>query len=89
AFESVPTDSASAPVAASYRACYDSLLSTFASLNVTEIPTVGSEFDAELHQAIAQLPSEDHGSGVVCQEFAKGYVRGDKLIRPAMVAVAL
>lgn len=71
-----------------YRATYDKILATFESLGVTEVETVGSEFDYEVHQAVMQRPSDDYEEGVVCEELAKGFVLEDKLIRAAMVSVA-
>lgn len=71
-----------------YRATYDKILGTFESLGVTEVETVGTEFDYEVHQAVMQRPSDDYEEGIVCEELAKGFVLDDKLIRAAMVSVA-
>ena len=58
-------------------------------MNVTEIEALGAEFDPNIHNAIQQLDGTDYESNHVCQVFQKGYMLGDKLIRPAMVAVAV
>jgi molecular chaperone GrpE len=58
-------------------------------MNVTEIEALGAEFDPNFHNAIQQLDGTDYASNHVCQVFQKGYMIGDKLIRPAMVAVAV
>ena len=58
-------------------------------MNVTEIEALGAEFDPNFHNAIQQLDDTDYASNHVCQVFQKGYMLGDKLIRPAMVAVAV
>ncbi|MBR3420918.1 MAG: nucleotide exchange factor GrpE [Ruminococcus sp.] len=58
-------------------------------MNVTEIEALGAEFDPNFHNAIQQLDGTDYASNHVCQVFQKGYMLGDKLIRPAMVAVAI
>ena len=58
-------------------------------MNVTEIEALGAEFDPNVHNAIQQLDGTDYASNHVCQVFQKGYMLGDKLIRPAMVAVAV
>ncbi len=58
-------------------------------MNVTEIEALGAEFDPNVHNAIQQLDGTDYASNQVCQVFQKGYMLGDKLIRPAMVAVAV
>lgn len=57
-------------------------------MNVTEIEALGAEFDPNVHNAISQQADTDYASGYVCQVYQKGYKLGDKLIRPAMVAVA-
>lgn len=71
-----------------YRATYDKIMTTFETLGVSEVPTVGAEFDYEVHQAVMQRPSDEYDEGIVCEELAKGFVLGDKLIRAAMVSVA-
>lgn len=58
-------------------------------MNVTEIEALGAEFDPNVHNAIQQLDGTDYASNHVCQVFQKGYMLGDKLIRAAMVAVAV
>ena len=75
-------------VEADYMRTRAMIYDTFEKLGVTEVPTVGAEFDYEVHQAVMQRPSDEYDEGVVCEELAKGYVLGDKLIRAAMVSVA-
>ena len=58
-------------------------------MNVTEIEALGSEFNPNFHNAIQQLESTEYESNHVCAVYQKGYMMGDKLIRPAMVAVAV
>ncbi|MDE5582935.1 MAG: nucleotide exchange factor GrpE [Ruminococcus sp.] len=58
-------------------------------MNVTEIESLGKEFDPNVHNAISQQDGTDYASNHVCTVFQKGYKLGDKLIRPAMVAVAV
>lgn len=58
-------------------------------MNVTAIEALGSEFDPNFHNAIQQQEGTDYESGHVCAVYQKGYMLGDKLIRPAMVAVAV
>lgn len=57
-------------------------------MNVKEIDTMGKEFDPNFHNAIQQLADTDYAANHVCAVYQKGYMMGDKLIRPAMVAVA-
>ncbi len=58
-------------------------------MNVTEVDALGAEFDPNVHNAISQQDGTDYASNHVCTVFQKGYKIGDKLIRPAMVAVAI
>lgn len=58
-------------------------------MNVTAIDALGAEFDPNIHNAISQQDGTDYASNHVCAVFQKGYKIGDKLIRPAMVAVAV
>ncbi|MBR7039330.1 MAG: nucleotide exchange factor GrpE [Oscillospiraceae bacterium] len=58
-------------------------------LGVTEVPALGEAFDPNLHNAIKQAEAtEAFPEGTVCEVFQKGYLLNDRLIRPAMVAVA-
>lgn len=58
-------------------------------LGVTEIESLGAEFDPNVHNAIKQSEAtEEFPEGCVCEVFQKGYMLKDRLIRPAMVAVA-
>lgn len=75
-------------IAEAYKNTNDMILTAFTELNVTKVETVGVEFDYLQHQAMLQMPSDEHEEGIVCQEFAMGWKCGETLIRPAMVAVA-
>ena len=55
---------------------------------VRPIETLGADFDPNLHQAVIHETSPDHREGEVIGELRRGYVIGDKLLRPAMVKVA-
>ena len=61
----------------------------FEKLGVTEIAALGETFDPNLHNAIKQVDDSDYESDKVCEVFQKGYLLGDRLIRPAMVAVSV
>jgi len=56
--------------------------------NVMPIETLGVDFDPRLHQAVVHEPSEEHREGEVMQELQRGYMIGERLLRPAMVKVA-
>ena len=56
---------------------------------VTEVQALGAEFDPNIHNAIKQAEAtEEYPENTVCEVFQKGYLYKEKLIRPAMVAVA-
>jgi molecular chaperone GrpE len=55
---------------------------------VKPIDAVGADFDPRYHQAVVQETSAEHREGEVMEEFARGYMLGDRLLRPAMVKVA-
>jgi molecular chaperone GrpE len=52
------------------------------------IQAVGTQFDPNIHQAIAQMPSQDVPAGTVAMEVAVGYMLHDRVIRPAQVIVS-
>jgi molecular chaperone GrpE len=68
---------------------YNQLKNFLTQMNVTEIEALGAEFDPNVHNAIQQQDGTDYASNHVCSVFQKGYMLGDKLVRPAMVAVAV
>ena len=55
---------------------------------VTPIQAVGAEFDPHLHQAVAYDAVDGAREGEVVEELRKGYMLGDRLLRPALVKVA-
>jgi molecular chaperone GrpE len=55
---------------------------------VKAIEVVGTDFDPRFHQAVVHEVSPDHREGEVMQELQRGYMLGDRLLRPAMVKVA-
>lgn len=55
---------------------------------VTPIEAVGADFDPNYHQSVAHDTSPDHREGEVIEELRRGYMLGERLLRPAMVKVA-
>jgi len=55
---------------------------------VRPIEALGADFDPNIHQAVVHEESPDHRDGEVIGELQKGYMLGDRLLRPAMVKVA-
>src|SRR5262245_34376963 len=55
---------------------------------VKPIEALGADFDPNIHQAVIQEVDPHHREGEVTAELQKGYMIGDRLLRPAMVKVA-
>ena len=67
---------------------YKKLIDMLKAQGVTEIEAKGLELDTDLHEAIAQIPAEDHNQkGKIIDVTQKGYKLGDKVIRFAKVVV--
>lgn len=60
----------------------------FASHGISRIAAMGLPLDPNQHQAMIEVPSADAEPGTVVQELQAGYMIKDRLLRPAMVAVA-
>jgi molecular chaperone GrpE len=65
------------------------LLDVLAKHGVAQILAVGQPFDPEKHEAMAQVESENHAPNTVIEEHHKGYLLKDRLLRPALVTVAM
>ncbi len=61
---------------------------TLVRLGGTRLKSLGQPFDPNLHEAIQQVESAEHAAGTVALELVAGYQLGDRLLRPAMVAVS-
>ena len=67
---------------------YNKLIKYLAQNGVTPIESTGKPFDADLHEAIANVPVPDESQrGVVIDTLTKGYMLNDKVLRHAKVAV--
>lgn len=66
---------------------YNGIVEALKSEGVEAIESVGKEFDPHLHQAVMQVQDENFESNIVVEEFQKGYMLKDRVIRTAMVKV--
>jgi len=64
------------------------LLEILRKRGVTAIEALGTDFDPHVHQAIAYEPAPGKRDGEVIEEFGRGYMLNDRMIRPAVVKVA-
>jgi molecular chaperone GrpE len=68
---------------------YKQLLDNVAKLGVERIDPTGKPFDPHLHQAMDRTETTEHEDGTVLQVFQPGYVFHGRVLRPAMVRVAV
>ncbi len=68
---------------------YKQLLDNLARLGVERIEPLGKEFDPHLHQAVEREETTDHPDGTVLQVYQPGYLHHGRVLRPAMVRVAV
>ncbi len=68
---------------------YKQLLENVAKLGVERIDPAGKSFDPHLHQAVDRAETTDHADGTILQVFQPGYVFHGRVLRPAMVRVAV
>ena len=64
------------------------LLGSLEKYDVKPVVSTGEPFDPNFHEALAMEASRDVPEQVVLQEFEKGYLYKDKLLRPAKVIVS-
>lgn len=72
----------------SYQGIYKQFVEIMKGFNVNVVNTVGKPFDPMLHEAIMREDSTLFEEGIIIEEFRRGFILGDKLLRPAMVKVS-
>lgn len=65
-----------------------SLIDTFEKYGIKRIDPMGTPFNHDFHQAIVEIPTSQHPIGTIVQVIQAGYIMHDRLLRPALVAVA-
>ena len=68
---------------------YKQLLESMTKLGAERLDPVGKSFDPHLHQAVDRAETTDHEDGTILQVFQPGYVFHGRVLRPAMVRVAV
>ncbi|WHY90579.1 nucleotide exchange factor GrpE [Neobacillus cucumis] len=66
---------------------YRGIVDALKKEGVEPIETVEKEFNPHLHQAVMQESNENYGSNIIIEEFQKGYLLKDRVIRASMVKV--
>ena len=75
-------------IAKAYDGLYKQMVELFRGLGLEATPGVGTEFDPEVHEAIMREHSDEFDEGIVSEEFRKGFMFKERLLRAAMVKVA-
>jgi molecular chaperone GrpE len=86
ALSSAPPDD---PLADGVRLVRTSLEQALARHGVVGFSALGEKFDPAFHEALLQVPTADQPAGTVVLEHARGFKLHERLIRPAMVGVAV
>ena len=63
-------------------------VSVLNKFGVAAIETLGQPFDPVYHQAMLQVETDDQEENTVVEEFQRGYLLHDRVLRPALVSVA-
>ena len=77
-----------AAVAQGLSMTHKSFVEVLTALGITEIEAQGKTFDPNLHNAVMHIEDEQYGENEVVEVLQKGYIRGEKVLRYAMVKVA-
>ncbi|QIK79538.1 nucleotide exchange factor GrpE [Sphingomonas piscis] len=86
--EELRADQTAANFLAGIEATARELDSVFQRNGVARITAKGEKLDPHKHQAMVEIPSADAEPGTIVEEMQAGYMMKDRLLRPALVAVA-
>ena len=67
---------------------YKQLMTTLEGVGVKPIEAVGQEFNPDFHNAVMHEENEEFGENMITEEFQKGYMYRDSVVRHSMVKVA-
>lgn len=85
ALAAIPEDN---PLAKGVKLSYDSFVAALGDNGAQKIETAGKTFDPNLHEALAQMPSDTVPAGDVIEEFRAGWTLNGRLLRAAQVVVS-
>lgn len=81
-------DKADDPFVDGMNKIYKQLMTTLEELGVSQIEAVGKEFDPNFHNAVMHVEDEEVGDNIIVEEFQKGYLYKEIVVRHSMVKVA-
>ena len=67
---------------------YKQIMTTLEGVGVKPIEAVGQEFNPDFHNAVMHVEDEEAGENIITEEFQKGYMYHDSVVRHSMVKVA-
>lgn len=76
------------PFAQGVEKIYQQLMTVFGELGVKAMDAAGKEFNPDFHNAVMHVEDEEMGENLVVEEFQKGYMYKDYVVRHSMVKVA-
>ena len=86
--DTVPEEEKGSPFAEGMEKIYKQLMTTLDSIGVKPIEAVGQEFNPDFHNAVMHIEDEEFGENIVAEEFQKGYMYRESVVRHSMVKVA-
>jgi molecular chaperone GrpE len=89
ALQAARGDEGAAAVTAGVELIQRELLRVLEKFGVTAFSSVGAPFDPERHEAVARVPAAGHPEMTVVGETARGYLLNGRVLRPALVTVAM
>ena len=84
----IPEEDAGNPYAEGMEKIYKQLMTVLDDLGVKAIEAVGQEFNPDFHNAVMHVEDEEAGENVIVEEFQKGYLYKEHVVRHSMVKVA-
>jgi molecular chaperone GrpE len=87
-FKTLSEEEKGLPFADGMDKVYKQLIKTLEDVGVKPIEAVGKEFDPNLHNAVMHIEDESFDENTVAEEFQKGYMYRDSVVRHSMVKVA-
>ena len=84
----VPEESKEDPFVEGMEKIYKQIMTTLEGVGVKPIEAVGQEFNPDFHNAAMHVEDEEAGENIITEEFQKGYMYHDSVVRHSMVKVA-
>lgn len=86
--DSISEDERGSAFAQGIEQIYKQFVTVLDDAGVKVIETVGKEFDPNLHNAVMHVEDDSLGENIIAEEFQKGYMYKDSVVRHSMVKVA-